>query len=87
MPKVMGSKVAVECFLLDKMPELRKQILTDSDKAISQFTKWPDKARQYQIRAMAESYLDNYANAVKALKESAKVPDEKLMLLVAVLSV
>lgn len=80
--KVMGSKVAVECFLLDKMPELRKQILTDSDRAISQFTKWPDKARQYQTRAMAEYYLGNYENAIKALKESAKVPDEKLMLLV-----
>ena len=80
--KVLGSKVAVESYLLHEMPELKEQILLDSDKAIQQFTERSDIARQYQTRAMAEYKLGNYANAVKALKEAADVSDDKLMMLV-----
>ena len=80
--KVLGSKVAVESYLLDEMPELKEQILLDSDKAIKQFTEPADIARQYQTRAMAEYKLGNYENAVKALKEAAGVTDDNLMMLV-----
>ena len=59
------------------MPELKEQILLDSDKAIKQFTEQPDIVRQYQTRAMAEYKLGNYENAVKALKEAAGVTDDK----------
>lgn len=80
--KVLGSKVAVEGFLLDEMPELKKQILLDSEKAISQFTDWSDISRQYQTRAMAEYKLGNYENAIQALKESGKATNEKLFVLI-----
>jgi hypothetical protein len=80
--KVLGSKVAVESYLLDEMPALKELILHDSDKAIQQFTERADIARQYQTRAMAEYKLGNYENAVKALKEAAGVQDDKLMMLV-----
>ncbi len=80
--KVLGSKVAVESYLLDEMPVLKGLILQDSDKAIQQFTERADIARQYQTRAMAEYRLGNYENAVKALKEAAGVTDDKLMMLV-----
>ena len=79
--KVLSSKVAVESYLLDEMPELKEQILLDSDKAIKQFTEQPDIARQYQTRAMAEYKLGNYDNSVKALKEAASVTDDNLMML------
>ena len=80
--KVIGSKVAVECYLLREVTELKEHILNDSDKAIAQFTDWPDVARQYQTRAMAEYYLGNYEAAVSALRKSAGTTDEKLMILV-----
>ena len=80
--KVLGSKVAVESYLLDEMPELKEWILLDSDKAIIQFTEPADIARQYQTRAMAEYKLGNYENAVKALKKAAGVTDDNLMMLV-----
>lgn len=80
--KVLGSKVAVESYLLDEMPDLKELILRDSDKAIQQFTERSDIARQYQTRAMAEYRLGNYENAVKALKKAAGVSDNKLMMLV-----
>ncbi len=80
--KVLGSKVAVESYLLDEMPELKERILLDSEKAIKQFTEQSDIARQYQTRAMAEYKLGNYENAVKALREAAGVTDDNLMMLV-----
>ena len=80
--KVLGSKVAVECFLLDEMPELKKQILLDSEKAMLQFTDLPDIARQYQTRAMAEYKLGNLEKAVQDLKESGKATNEKLFVLI-----
>lgn len=80
--KVLGSKVAVESYLLDEMPELKEWILLDSDKAIIQFTEPADITRQYQTRAMAEYRLGNYENAVKALKKAAGVTDDNLMMLV-----
>lgn len=80
--KVLGSKVAVESYLLDEMPELKEWILLDSDKAIIQFTEPVDITRQYQTRAMAEYKLGNYENAVKALKKAAGVTDDNLMMLV-----
>ncbi len=80
--KVLGSKVAVESYLLDEMPELKEWILLDSNKAIIQFTEPVDIARQYQTRAMAEYKLGNYEKAVKALKEAAGVTDDNLMMLV-----
>ena len=79
--KVLGSKVAVESYLLGEMPELKERILLDSEKAIKQFTEQLDIARQYQTRAMAEYKLGNYENAVKALKEAAGVTDDNLMML------
>lgn len=82
--KVMGSKVAVECYLLNEIPELKEQILLDSDKALTQFTNWSDIARQYQTRAMAEYYLGNYENAIRALQKSCKVADGNLFMLVRV---
>jgi len=80
--KVMGSKVSVECYLLDEMPELKEQVLFDSEKAMSQFTDWPDIARQYQARAMAEYKLGNYEKAVSALQKSGNAVDEKLFILI-----
>ena len=80
--KVMGSKVAVEGYLLDKIPDLKQRILTDSDKAIFNFTDWPNLSRQYQTRAMAEYKLGNYEEAVRFLKKSAGLKEEKLMVLV-----
>lgn len=68
--KVMGSKVAVESFLLNEIPELKKQILLDSDKAINQFTESSDITRQYQTRAMAEYKLGNYENAIRDLQKT-----------------
>ena len=80
--KVLGSKVAVESYLLDEIPDLKKRILLDSDKAIKQFTEPADIARQYQTRAMAEYKLGNYDNAVKALRKAAGLPDDKLVTLI-----
>ena len=80
--KVLGSKVAVESYLLEEMPELKEQILHDSDQAIQQFAERSDIARQYQTRAMAEYRLGNYENAVKALQEAAGVADDELITLV-----
>lgn len=79
--KVLGSKVAVESYLLEEIPELIERILLDSDKAIKHFTEPVDIARQYQTRAMAEYRLGNYESAVKALKKAAGVPDDKLVTL------
>ena len=83
--KVLGSKVSVESYLLDEVPELKEWILLDSDKAIKQFTEQSDIARQYQTRAMAEYKLGNYVNAVKALKEAAGVTYNNLMMFVRTL--
>ena len=64
------------------MPELKEQILLDSEKAMSQFTDWSDISRQYQTRAMAEYKLGNYENAIQALKESGEATNEKLFVLI-----
>ena len=80
--KVMGSKVAVESFLLDEIPELKKQILLDSDKAINQFTESSDIERQYQTRAMAEYKLGNYDNAIHALQKTGNTIEDDLFILI-----